>query len=741
DHSSFSFVETFAGQQNVLAHDPLRRHYPSKFGQKLMEMFDGLISTKTGMPISPAVFPPACSTFSQMSFDDMWDEELERQLADFDAQTSTAGAKSLEELLNDNSRPVATPQNKKFYDAETVPATDSQVEDALSVPSGSKGSPVTSRIMDMYRNGEIDSSLAMQLLGGALATSEDGNSRKRSLDDASGPDEGNKAAKIGEADPDAPFVEELLDQAKKVKNEENALKAKLRRLCEVKKGGRLQDHFIKYKETTRTKTDSKSSNVGNGWYSREDMSKVLKWNKKKIDGAIKVCEADALHLVRKCQYGGDDEYFVNTREHGNSKQEEINAQHEVERTQDGGPAMLGSVKLTREDADASRATAMTSAAAAAATQATRAKDVFGKHVESVLAKCAKVRGLMADLQKNFTDCPTAKKAVHQLNSDLQTLDTQYNMLGDLAAKGERDDHNPEWEREAEKAMKFSTFETAKMHFKKVEKVWLVHQPNDWQQTSAKEPGSQASSISQILTAQAVAADFGKEVPWISAESWLKYLIDKGLWPRLAGCESFDYAGSRENWTTFWEKYEKINPGFELFQMEGIDLSRTAAYFIHDDEGRTLKKGGMLVTSLQSALGRGYDQKRIRVRGPNDRQLQVNFAGHSFTTRFVVSTIPKIAYESQPEVFHAAIEHVAKSCSRLLQSGYVDKARNGELFRIVILGVKGDAPYLSKVAHFYRSYNTATFRVNSLFSMLYKAGDDEAPQLVALARQAQQLPEI
>ena len=35
--------------------------------------------------------------------------------------------------------------------------------------------------------------------------------------------------------------------------------------------------------------------------------------------------------------------------------------------------------------------------------------MFGKHVESVLAKRAKVRGLMADLQKNFTDCPTAKK--------------------------------------------------------------------------------------------------------------------------------------------------------------------------------------------------------------------------------------------------------------------------------------------------------------------------------------------
>ena len=42
-------------------------------------------------------------------------------------------------------------------------------------------------------------------------------------------------------------------------------------------------------------------------------------------------------------------------------------------------------------------------------QATRAMDVFAKHVDSVLAKCAKVRGLIADLQKNYPECPTAKK--------------------------------------------------------------------------------------------------------------------------------------------------------------------------------------------------------------------------------------------------------------------------------------------------------------------------------------------
>ena len=35
----------------------------------------------------------------------------------------------------------ATPQNALANEMDTVPATDSQLEDALSVPSGSKGSP------------------------------------------------------------------------------------------------------------------------------------------------------------------------------------------------------------------------------------------------------------------------------------------------------------------------------------------------------------------------------------------------------------------------------------------------------------------------------------------------------------------------------------------------------------------------------------------------------------------------
>ena len=104
----------------------------------------------------------------------------------------------------------------------------------------------------------------------------------------------------------------------------------------------LQDRFVKYKQRTVTKTDSKISDMETGWYTKDDMAKVLKWNatlscnllgqnkqiifawlsnfkfysvihglfnpwlwiyffqlRKKIAGAIKCCEQDPEHLIRQ----------------------------------------------------------------------------------------------------------------------------------------------------------------------------------------------------------------------------------------------------------------------------------------------------------------------------------------------------------------------------------------------------------------------------------------------------------
>ena len=39
----------------------------------------------------------------------------------------------------------------------------------------------------------------------------------------------------------------------------------------------LQDRFIKYKQRTVTKTDTKTSDMLTGWYTKDDMAKVLTW--------------------------------------------------------------------------------------------------------------------------------------------------------------------------------------------------------------------------------------------------------------------------------------------------------------------------------------------------------------------------------------------------------------------------------------------------------------------------------
>ena len=301
---------------------------------------------------------------------------------------------------------------------------------------------------------------------------------------------------------------------------------------------------------------------------------------------------------------------------------------------------------------------------------------------------------------------------------------------------------------------------------KFDGVWSLNIRNESMQFSGQNQktfplqtmscdATEASCKSQILTAQAVVADFGKVaasksgvnawasinvrnserdahrtmkkqktkldvkietvsckdemIPWISPETWLSWLVKKGLWPMLAGCQLHDYEGARRNWSKFWEMYRKIDPDLGIFDLEGLDLSRTAAFLVHGDEGRTLKKNGIMVTSLQSCLGAGFDEKRVWGQKDDSSRLRVNFAGHSFTTRFVVSTIPKTKYESDGEVFNVATEHLAKSLRQCLDKGYVDHARGGEHFRIAILGIKGDAPFLAKVGHFFRSYNTTAKR--------------------------------
>lgn len=201
---------------------------------------------------------------------------------------------------------------------------------------------------------------------------------------------------------------------------------------------------------------------------------------------------------------------------------------------------------------------------------------------------------------------------------------------------------------------------------------------------------------------------GFTIPWLSPRDWFTWIIGQGLWPTLAGAEPNDYKSSAAIWTDFWSTYKRLVPEYEVFQMDNIDMGRTAAVLIHGDEGRTLKRHGIMVTAVQSALGRGFDSKRLRL-GANGRwELKVNYVGHSFLHRFVTSAIPKTVYEDDPEYFHGAMEQLALCLQGLLHDGIFDPVTK-TTYRIAVIATKGDAPYLTKMGRFYRSYNTSVKR--------------------------------
>ena len=275
--------------------------------------------------------------------------------------------------------------------------------------------------------------------------------------------------------------------------------------------------------------------------------------------------------------------------------------------------------------------------------------------------------------------------------------------------------------------------------------------------TARNPHSEASCVSQIRTARAVAEELGEatavrsgvqrwakvsfdhsergvhkivsdqgtkldlpitslqlgedSIPWIDPRSWVQYIVDQGLCSMFAGVTGKQKYLAPGIWRDFWSKFEKMNPHHEVFTLDNMDWGKTIGLYIHGDEGRTLKKSGLMVTSIQSVLGKGFDNKRLKRDVSGCVKAEVNFAGHTFTTRFVSFVIPKTLYDKKPGIYLEVLGCYAKSLRSLLDDGvYCRHTR--ETYRFVVIGCKGDLPYLAKAGLLKRTFNTAAKRGSS-----------------------------
>lgn len=199
---------------------------------------------------------------------------------------------------------------------------------------------------------------------------------------------------------------------------------------------------------------------------------------------------------------------------------------------------------------------------------------------------------------------------------------------------------------------------------------------------------------------------GENISWICPKDWIQYIVDSGQWCHLAGLKFEERHEAPNMWRQFWDKWEVLHPHFGFFERSPCRRDQTAAMWIHGDEGRTLKRSALMVTSIQSALGAGFRSERVLpMKHKHDGSLiqNINYEGLSFCTRFVSSVLPKRLYESNSTFFDDVMEATASSLSDLLEHGVQD--RDGNRYYVCILGIKGDLPYLNKVGHLQRNFMT------------------------------------
>ena len=197
---------------------------------------------------------------------------------------------------------------------------------------------------------------------------------------------------------------------------------------------------------------------------------------------------------------------------------------------------------------------------------------------------------------------------------------------------------------------------------------------------------------------------GETVPFIKMTHWAEFLLQHSLWHRLCGLDHPDEKRTGEIWTSFWNRYKKINPGHEIFTRRGHDFSRTCGLMLHGDEGRSLRKSPIMVISTHSVMGFGISTSCPKYKDGYLAQ-KLNYEKSTWTTRFLLSVLPKHYYNEDDEDWESdPFQDLMLGISMDLRKLYDDgiQTKDGRFF-FCILNVMGDWPFIQKCGALGRSY--------------------------------------
>jgi hypothetical protein len=192
-------------------------------------------------------------------------------------------------------------------------------------------------------------------------------------------------------------------------------------------------------------------------------------------------------------------------------------------------------------------------------------------------------------------------------------------------------------------------------------------------------------------------------PVIFPSAWMSFLAKSHELGRLVGKDP--RSDVSDVLSLFWERYSESHPSHRAcldIRLGAIDSSRLLPVYIHGDEGRGKKHSNVMVLSIQSCIGIGTQQSIEKQQFQGLAEMGLNIKGSSFLTRFLFSVIHKKFYCDNPGNFHSLLELLALDLKALYDEGFVFKNHR---YRVAVLGVKGDWPFLQKAGKLIRTcYN-------------------------------------
>ena len=193
------------------------------------------------------------------------------------------------------------------------------------------------------------------------------------------------------------------------------------------------------------------------------------------------------------------------------------------------------------------------------------------------------------------------------------------------------------------------------------------------------------------------------VSWLRPSDVLRHLLTKYPALVLGGCATDDAAEAMLE--TFWAQYERNHPTHHVF-MDRNALRRTIPMCLHGDGARSQKKLPLEVISIESALGLNSGdcidchcdicncptRKRDRAGEFCNPMIQkLNSKHNSYLSKYLLVAFPSKEYK--PGLLKALLGAISID---IAQIGRYGVSTPGGIWRIAILGYKGDMEYHSKL---------------------------------------------